>query len=504
MKKFFGILLAAVMCLGLTACTNPFEEEPEEQDGKVVIEVGVLGSTTEQEIFRKYKNGFQEKYPNVVVQLEAIPGDYATGMNNYVQNSTFPDVVFAPGDQHAAYSSRGHFVDLRAYDEADDTFSFDDIYPELIETTHYDSTDEGIWFMPRDYNKVVTFVNKTMLALVPGENGQMYAGYGSFEALKEAWDLETFYEVCAAVTKKVAENAADPSSVPQEEKVAGLIRGTVAVDARYNWYPAYEPILRHYGGSMISLDKAGEGEEPDYNAMLSVDSDETMQAYRSFYENLAKPGYVKQTLASSGAAAFPNSQAAMWFTTRPSWGEVNSANATFEVDFLPFPFDYVGVGCTGYAITTLAETRVSEYAETKEGTNEKMTNADYGWLFLKYIASEEGQNAIGETGMGVPSLMSMKDKGTWLEYGSADINHEAFVLDVEGQQTMAVNDIYSFPATAQKTVSDNCISIMTYVVKDSFWPADLTLPINRTNYKEIYAKVDEYKNVMMVRINAAN
>lgn len=504
MKKFFGILLAAVMCLGLTACTNPFEEEPEEQDGKVVIEVGVLGSTTEQEIFRKYKNGFQEKYPNVVVQLEAIPGDYATGMNNYVQNSTFPDVVFAPGDQHAAYSSRGHFVDLRAYDEADDTFSFDDIYPELIETTHYDSTDEGIWFMPRDYNKVVTFVNKTMLALVPGENGQMYAGYGSFEALKEAWDLETFYEVCAAVTKKVAENAADPSSVPQKEKVAGLIRGTVAVDARYNWYPAYEPILRHYGGSMISLDKAGEGEEPDYNAMLSVDSDETMQAYRSFYENLAKPGYVKQTLASSGAAAFPNSQAAMWFTTRPSWGEVNSANATFEVDFLPFPFDYVGVGCTGYAITTLAETRVSEYAETKEGTNEKMTNADYGWLFLKYIASEDGQNAIGETGMGVPSLMSMKDKGTWLEYGSADINHEAFVLDVEGQQTMAVNDIYSFPATAQKTVSDNCISIMTYVVKDSFWPADLTLPINRTNYKEIYAKVDEYKNVMMVRINAAN
>ena len=504
MKKFFGILLAAVMCLGLTACTNPFEEEPEEQDGKVVIEVGVLGSTTEQEIFRKYKNGFQEKYPNVVVQLEAIPGDYATGMNNYVQNSTFPDVVFAPGDQHAAYSSRGHFVDLRAYDEADDTFSFDDIYPELIETTHYDSTDEGIWFMPRDYNKVVTFVNKTMLALVPGENGQMYAGYGSFEALKEAWDLETFYEVCAAVTKKVAENAADPSSVPQEEKVAGLIRGTVAVDARYNWYPAYEPILRHYGGSMISLDKAGEGEEPDYNAMLSVDSDETMQAYRSFYENLAKQGYVKQTLASSGAAAFPNSQAAMWFTTRPSWGEVNSANATFEVDFLPFPFDYVGVGCTGYAITTLAETRVSEYAETKEGTNEKMTNADYGWLFLKYIASEDGQNAIGETGMGVPSLMSMKDKGTWLEYGSADINHEAFVLDVEGQQTMAVNDIYSFPATAQKTVSDYCISIMTYVVKDSFWPADLTLPIDRNNYKEIYAKVDEYKNVMMVRINAAN
>ncbi len=504
MKKLIGILLSAVLLTGMTACTNPFEEEPEDETGKVVIEVGVLGSTTEQEIFRKYKNGFQEKYPDVVVQLDAIPGDYATGMNNYVQNSSFPDVVFAPGDQHAAYSSRGHFVDLRVYDEADDTFSFDDIYPELIETTHYNSSDEGIWFMPRDYNKVVTFVNKTMLSYVPGENGQMFAGYGSFEALKEAWDLETFYEVCAAVKAKVDANAADPASVSQEEKLAGLIRGTVALDARYNWYPSYEPILRHYGGSMIDLSKAGDGETPDYEAMLSVDADATMLAYRSFYEELAKPGYVRDSLASTGAAAFPNSQAAMWFTTRPSWGDVNSYNATFEVDFLPFPYDYVGVGCTGYAITTAAQSRISENAKTKEGSSEKMTNADYAWLFLKYIASEEGQNAIGETGMGVPSLMSMKDKGSWLEYGGGDINHEAFVEAREGQSVMAVNDIYSFPATAQKTISDNCISIMTYVVKKDFWPDDLTLPLNRTNYAQIYSKVDEYKQVMMVRINAAN
>ena len=71
---------------------------------------------------------------------------------------------------------------------------------------------------------------------------------------------------------------------------------------------------------------------------------------------------------------------------------------------------------------------------------------------------------------------------------------------------MAVNDIYSFPATAQKTVSDNCISIMTYVVKDNFWPSNLTLTMDRNNedYRAIYAKVDEYKQVMMSRINAAN
>lgn len=59
MKKFIGILLAATMCFSLAACTNPFQEETEDTAGKVTIKVGVLGSTTEQEIFRKYKNGFQ-------------------------------------------------------------------------------------------------------------------------------------------------------------------------------------------------------------------------------------------------------------------------------------------------------------------------------------------------------------------------------------------------------------------------------------------------------------
>ena len=52
-------------------------------------------------------------------------------------------------------------------------------------------------------------------------------------------------------------------------------------------------------------------------------------------------------------------------------------------------------------------------------------------------------------------------------------------------------------------MSDNSISIMTYVVKDGFWPSDLTLAMNRSNYSQIYGKVQQYKDTMMARINAA-
>ncbi len=506
MKKFLAVVAAAIVSFSFVACTSPFEDTGTSDGGsaaakKVVIKVGVLNTTTEMDIFSKYKRGFETKYPNISLQLDPIPGDYSTGMNNYVNNDSFPDVVFTTGDQHGAYSSQGHFLDLCAYDEADDSFSFDLIYPELVETTHYSTSDEGVWFMPRDYNKVITFVNKTMLALVPGENGKMFAGYETFENLKANWNLDTFYEVCQAITDKVAENAANPGDVSQEEKLAGLIKNTYAVDARYNWAPSYSAILKHYGGAMIDTTKLN-GADTDYAEVLSVDAKSTMEAYRSFYENLAKPGYVKPSLTQSGVSLFPNSQAAFWFTTRPSWGDVISNNATFDVDFLPFPYDYTGVGCSGYAITKLAASRYSENAET-DADGQKLSNADYGWIFLKYIASEEGQNEFGSIGMGVPSLISLKDKGTWMEYGSAELNHEAFLEDVKGQTVLSVNDIYCFPATAQKTVSDNCISIMTYVVKENFWPADLTLEMTESNYSDIYAKVKEYKQVMMTRIEAS-
>ena len=296
MKKLLMVCLAVLMCFSVAACGNPFEEN-ENTEGKVVIKVGVLGTTTEQEIFRKYKNGFQEKYSDVVVQLDPIPGGYSTGMDNYVQNKSFPDVVFTPGDQHAAYSSKGHFLDLQKFDEADETFSFDAIYPELIETTHYNTSDQGIWFMPRDYNKVVTFVNKTMLELIPGENGKPYAGFETFENLKQNWNTETFYAVCAAVKKKVDANVANPQNVPTAEKQAGLIKDTYAVDARYNWSPSYEAMVRHYGGKVIDVTKMN-GSETDYSQVLSVDTVETVTAYRELYKNLSKPGYIKQTLSS--------------------------------------------------------------------------------------------------------------------------------------------------------------------------------------------------------------
>ena len=94
--------------------------------------------------------------------------------------------------------------------------------------------------------------------------------------------------------KKVDANVANPQNVPTAEKQAGLIKDTYAVDARYNWSPSYEAMVRHYGGKVIDVTKMN-GSETDYSQVLSVDTVETVTAYRELYKNLSKPGYIKQT-----------------------------------------------------------------------------------------------------------------------------------------------------------------------------------------------------------------
>ena len=64
MKKMIAALLAVATCFSFAACgnNNPFDENNgEDTAAKVVLKVGILGTSTEQEIFRKYKKYYSNK-----------------------------------------------------------------------------------------------------------------------------------------------------------------------------------------------------------------------------------------------------------------------------------------------------------------------------------------------------------------------------------------------------------------------------------------------------------
>ena len=77
----------------------------------------------------------------------------------------------------------------------------------------------------------------------------------------------------------------------------------------------------------------------------------------------------------------------------------------------------IGAGCSGYAMYRYAE------------------NPTEAWLFLKFMASEEGQNAFCSTGNGVPSNKNLlfDEDAAWRNLtapelsGLTNFNHDAFV-----------------------------------------------------------------------------
>ena len=116
---------------------------------KAVITVAMLSS--EKKSFERLEKAFEETHSDVDVRINVYTS-YETAMTNYVRNDNWADIVWTAGDQHAGYSGAGHFLNLKDFDEADDTFDFatSGIYPVLLESTHYSFDDDGYWFMPRD------------------------------------------------------------------------------------------------------------------------------------------------------------------------------------------------------------------------------------------------------------------------------------------------------------------------------------------------------------------
>jgi hypothetical protein len=93
----------------------------------------------------------------------------------------------------------------------------------------------------------------------------------------------------------------------------------------------------------------------------------------------------------------------------------------YEIDALPFPAEYVGAGCGGYAILKDNEKEVQ-----KISTGETAKTVDLCWDFLKFIISEEGQNLAGKEGYIQPVLKKLADSGNWLESYDGKINNAAF------------------------------------------------------------------------------
>ena len=291
----------------------------------------------------------------------------------------------------------------------------------MLDTTHKSSHDDGIYFVPRDYNKCVIIINKVAFRA---------AGYTDEEIneLKNGWDYDKFIETCARLKANMDEDQIIP------------LDANIAFDA------SYLSFLKQYGATFV-----------EDNGKVNFLADNNIAAYKKIYE-LIENGYMVSQ-AKKDSFTFLYQKAAMKIDVRPNVPSIPS-NDSFDIDFLPLPLDYIAAGCSGYAISSVAKTRVST-SSLNEGN---LTNEDYAYKFIKFIVSEEGQKLGAETGSIIPVLKHLATDSSWTTFKSANLNHAAFTSSPE--KDFNVNVYRDFRPDDAARILTNIAQVMTFVIND--------------------------------------
>ncbi len=405
MKKITAILLSAVMLLSLAGCLNNKYSISSEKgyDGeKFNLTIACQAEEGEITVLEALKAAYEEKHPEVNIIIKDF-GAYKTVREYITAYASSPDklpmILWMPNDEFAEPAEGGYFIDLREYYEASEETAYENYYASMLHAASYtgeykplsedDSKKYGLWFAPRDYNKPVIAYNKSLMTdlgvTVPDTS--------------ENWDMNAFYAFCQSVNNAIEKKAGENRAY----------RGYRAIHMFSAWEPVYTTMLTNLGTDGIMKD-----------GTFNLDSEKNEAILSELYDNLYQYEYM---IDSDGS--FINGTVAMTVAVRPTMVAYANQLGEDNIDWLAFPGEAVAAGTSGYGITTVH----AEEKQTVDGETRKV--ADLAWDFIKFIITEEGQQVAGATGLDIPILKSLTETGSWRQWLSTELNHEAFLAGEE-------------------------------------------------------------------------
>lgn len=383
------LLLSVSMCLGFASCAGnktDINEGNEYEEDAVTITVAIKADTTERTYMSAFSRAFNEVNKSIKLELVTF-ADYQQAMNQYIATDSMPDVVYTAGDSRHPYSGSDHYLDLSDYFERDG-IDVDDYYSMSMDSARMTNDPasedyDGIYFMPRDYNRLTIMYNKDIF----DKAGLDYP--------TDDWTWDDFISICRELRTKMTngENGLSPYMYPADLLLNGNVGMFTAITME--------------GGKLV-----------DDEGMSVVNSMETQLAYEKLR------GYVKEGLfidpTKSSSVSFERNTIAISACVRPVLPNyINDVN----LGFVAYPLSetgMVGAGCNGYAISATSE------------------HKEEAWEFVKFIGSEAGQRAFATTAGCVPVLKSVAEdeNATWRQFTSAsgaELNHAAFIDNTDSE-----------------------------------------------------------------------
>ncbi len=440
-KRFISttVMLIVVTSLALTACGAPAAQPtaapaqppaaaptqpsgaaptaaPAQPSGEAVTIRYVLWDSAQQPAYEKCAAAFTAKNPNINIKIEQSGwDDYWTSIQTGFVSGNAPDVFTDHLAKYPEFANKGQLVDIQPLIDQD-----------KVDTSIYLKGLADLWVkdgkrygLPKDWDTIAVFYNQDMLKKA-----------GVDPAVMKDWtwnpkDGGTFEQTIAKLTlDKNGKNGLDPAFDKNNVVQYGFLHeGGGSGVGQTQW-------------SMYAVSNGWKVNDGPWATKYYYD-DPKLAETMDWYAGLIKKGYAEkqEDQSSLGAATlFQSGKGAM--VTEGSWNINNFVqNSKFPVGFGLLP---VGPAGRKSMFNGLADSIWVGTQHPKEA-----------WEWVKFLASPECENIVGDSGVVFPAIQSGVDKSL--------ANHKAAGLDVTAftQEATDPNGTFLFPIADHASEVDN-------------------------------------------------
>lgn len=479
MKRSIALAMGGLMSLTCLAACGGDKGKNVTKSDYYTITVACQTEMGEEEVLRVLKTRYEELYKDRKVEIKTFSGE---GFEQYMlgiasEQSSSPNIIWTADTLHSQWDQ--YFVDLRPFYEASSETDYSLYYETMLDaastnglfkpTKNYtnplgafdreldansdgkenykNQSEYGLYYAPRDYNKPAILCNTHLFDELDGDYEKVYkeankatempTDYQSTRArLSEIvagtdWDdmsdLFAFAKLVASRMIYIANNSTSDRNLGKK----WLQRA--ALNLFLEWEPTYTTILNDFGVDIIKDDGSLE---------LTAFADKFEALHAQMFPDATdeEKQIAGVMMTTNGGIQFSSGNLFMSVCSRPVvLGYRNTFQGTYGsacLETIQFPVKEIAAGNSGYAISNIWEGKgVSVKGEYKSYT-------DLSWDFIKFIISEEGQEAAGETGLNIPVLKKLYSAETnggetpaWRKVESlGSMSHDAWVAGGELRQ----------------------------------------------------------------------
>jgi multiple sugar transport system substrate-binding protein len=392
---------------------------PAQPSGQAVTIRYVLWDSAQQPAYQACATAFTAKNPNITIKIDQSGwGDYWTAIQTGFVSGDAPDVFTDHLAKFPEFANKGQLVDLAPLAAQD-----------KVDTGVYIKGLADLWVkdgkrygLPKDWDTIAVFYNK-----------DMFTKAGVDPAVMKDWtwnpkDGGTFEQTVAKLTlDKNGKNGLDPAFDKSNVVQYGFIpQGGGSGVGQTQW-------------SMFAVSDGWTFNAGPWATKYNYD-DPKLAETMTWYASLSTKGYApkeEDITSLGGDTLFTTAKGAM--TTEGSWNINNFiTNAKFGVGFGLLP-----VGPQG---------RKSMFNGLADSIWVGSKHIPEAWAWVKFAASAECENIVGDTGVVFPAIQSGVDKS--LAKHTADkVDASAFT-----QEALDPNGTFLFPIADHASEVDNIMN----------------------------------------------